>query len=367
MSGFPKMTSRERVLATVKGAPVDRIASHFRAEPEVFEALRGRLGLADDEAVRRWAKSDIRDLSGICNTGGYGGYSLFGWRDRDCGDGEQEDFWGVRRRRVAYDGGAYVEISRFPLSGAAPEQVLDYRFPDPRKIFDFGSLPERIQSLNRGAQRYFILMEGESLFDRCWALRGMEDFMMDLIDGNEAAEHLVEGNFRFFMEFTRMILEAGKGEAAVDAIGLYNDLGTQGGAMISPAIYRKHFKERQRRLAAMIHGFGAKVFYHSCGNLLPMLPDLLEIGIDILDPLQLNAMKLSPSRLRELAGNEVTLHGGLDTQGLLVNGSPDDVRREAETLKRELGRAGRYILSCSHYLQPDVPIANIQAVVGAIG
>jgi len=136
--------------------------------------------------------------------------------------------------------------------------------------------------------------------------------------------------------------------------------------MISPAMYRKHLKERQRRLIEMIHGFGAKAFYHSCGNLLPMLPDLLEIGIDILDPLQMKAMKLSPSRLRELAGNEVTLHGGLDTQDLLVNGSPDDVLREAETLKRELGKAGRYLFSCSHYLQPDVPLENIRAIVQAV-
>jgi len=362
---LPDMTSRERVLATLRGAPVDRIPSHFRAEPEVYGMLRERLRLPDDESVRTWAKSDLRDLSGICNTGGYGGYSLFGWRDRDCGDGEQEDFWGVRRRRVAYDGGAYVEISRYPLRGAPREQVVAYRFPDPRQLFDFGSLPERIRRLNRGTQRYFMMMEGESLFDRCWALRGMEDFMMDLIDGDEVAEHLVEGNFRFFLEFTRMILEAGRGE--VDAIGLFNDLGTQEGAMISPAVYRRYFKERQRRLAAMIHGFGAKVFYHSCGNALPMLPDLLEIGIDILDPLQLKAMKTCPARLRDLAGGEVTLHGGLDTQNLLVNGSPDDVRREAETLKRGLGRNGRYILSCSHYLQVDVPPENILAIVGETG
>jgi uroporphyrinogen decarboxylase len=357
------MTSRERVLATLAGKAVDRVASDFRAEPEVFLDLQRRLGLPDAEAVRRWAKSDFRDLTAIFNTGGYGGYSSFGWRDRDLGAGVQEDLWGVRRRKVEYDGGAYVDIVRYPLRGAGVDGVRRYSFPDPRRLYDFRDLPARVKAMN-GPDAYFTLMEGESLFDRCWALRGMEDFMMDLADGNEIAHILVEKNARFFRDYVRQILEAAHG--SLDAIGLYNDLGTQDGMMISPALYRRFFKDRQRELIAMIHGFGVKVFYHSCGDIEPIIEDLIEIGIDILDPLQLKAMRRTPAELGTKINGRITLHGGLDTQDLLVNGLPDQVTQALRELKRELGRQGRYILSCSHYLQVDVPFPNIEALVSEV-
>ena len=188
--------------------------------------------------------------------------------------------------------------------------------------------------------------------------------MMDLVDDNEMAHLLVEGNGRFFRDYVRSILEAAHG--SVDAIGLYNDLGTQDGMMISPSLYRKFFKERQRELIEMIHGFGAKVFYHSCGDIQAVLEDLIEIGVDILDPLQLKAMRLTPGDLAARVHERVTLHGGLDTQDLLVNGMADQVRQAARKLKRELGRNGRYILSCSHLLQVDVPVANMEAIIAEV-
>jgi uroporphyrinogen decarboxylase len=354
------MTSRERVLATIAGRPVDRVAANFRAEPEVFAALPQKLNLPDAEAVRRWAGSDFRDLTVLLNSGGYGGYSSFGWRDRDLGGGVQGDLWGVRRKKIEYDGGAYVDIVEYPLRRATVDDVRRYRFPDPHRLYDFRDLPERVKAIN-GRDAYFILIEGESLFDRCWALRGMEELMMDLMDDSEIAHLLVDGNERFFREYVRMILEAANG--TVDAIGIYNDLGTQEGMMISPALYRRWFKERQRELIRMIHGYGAKVFYHSCGNVVAILDDLIEIGVDILDPLQLKAFGMTPAELGVKINGRVTLHGGLDTQDLLVHGTPADVRHAVRELKRELGRQGRYILSCSHLLQVDVPLANIEALV----
>ena len=113
------------------------MASNFRAEPEVFLHLQARLGLTDAEAVRRWAKSDFRDLTVLLNTGGYGGYNSFGWRDRDLGGGIQEDLWGVRRKKVEYDGGTYVDIVHYPLRDATVDDLRNYRFPDPRCLFDF--------------------------------------------------------------------------------------------------------------------------------------------------------------------------------------------------------------------------------------
>lgn len=355
------MTSRERVLATLAGKPVDRVASDFRAEPEVFQKLQTHLKLPDAEAVRVWAKSDVRDLASLCNTGGYGGYNSFGWSDRRLPDGSQEDFWGVRRKLVDYGAGQYIDIVDYPLKGASGiDELRTYRFPDPHAIFDFSSLSNIVDRINCD-EPYFVMIEGESLHDRCWALRGLEEFMMDLLADEDAALFLIEGNYRFFSEYTRMILESARGR--VDAIGIYNDLGNQLGMMISPDTYRKYYKEKQAEYIRMVKSYGVKVFYHSCGGITEILEDFIEIGVDILDPLQLNAMKLTPDELINRVGPRLTLHGGLSVQELMVRGTPEQVCATAREMKRVLGRHGRYILSCSHLIQMDVPVDNIAALV----
>lgn len=343
---------------------MDRVASDFRAEPEVFEKLQRHLRLPHAEAVRCWAKSDFRDLGVSFSTGGYGGYNSFGWKDRDLGENVMEDFWGVRRQMIAYDGGTYIDIVYSPLKGVSGiDAFRKYTFPDPRKIFYFSDLPAAVGSLHTG-DRYFIMIEGESLYDRCWALRGIEDFMVDLMIDEEASRYLIENNYRFFCEYTRMILEKANGQ--VDAIGVYNDLGNQLSMMISPELYRKYFKKYQRDFVRMVKSYGVKVFYHSCGHITEILEDLIEIGVDILDPLQFKALRITPPQLREICKDRITLHGGLDTQELLVRGTPAQVRESARELKRDLGRHGQYILGCSHLLQVDVPLQNIEAIVAEV-
>ena len=356
------MNSRERVLATLEGKPVDRVASDFRAEPEVFQKLQTHLNLPDAEAVRVWAKSDIRDMTVLCNTGGYGGYSSFGWTDKLLPDGSQQDLWGVRRKLVDYGQGYYIDIVDYPLKKARGiDELRKFKFPDPAKIFDFSPLPAALARINCDGP-YFTMIEGESVYDRCWAMRSMEEFMMDLLADEDAALYLLDGNFRFFFDYTKMILEAAGG--GLDCIGIYNDLGNQLGMMISPQLYRKYVKEKQRQYIRMVKGFGVKVFYHACGGITEILEDFIEIGVEILDPLQLNAMKLTPSQLAARVGGRMTLHGGLSMQDLLVHGSPEDVRAAARELKRTLGP--RYILSCSHLIQMDVPVANVEAIVAEV-
>jgi len=132
--------------------------------------------------------------------------------------------------------------------------------------------------------------------------------MVDLLVDEDAALAIIERNYRFFFEYTRMMLEQSGG--AVDAVGMYDDLGNQRGMMISPQLYRKYFKERQREYIRMVKDHGAKIFYHSCGGITDIVEDLVEIGVDILDPLQLNAMKLSAGELAERCGDRIAFHAG---------------------------------------------------------
>ncbi len=353
------ITARERVIQALRRQPSDRTPYHFRAEPEVYAALRARFDLPDDEAVRVWAGSDIRDIGAICGEGGYGGYTGFGWRDRPLADGTQEDFWGVRRRRVVYDGGAYTDICHWPLRNATPAEIRAYAWPDPARIFDFSTLPALLEAQYPG-HAYWTLIEIESLFDRCWALRGMEGFMEDLLAEPELAEYMLTWMAEFFFTRTRMLLDAAHG--AIDAVGLFNDLGTQQAMMISPALYRAHIKPRQRRLIEMAKEYGVTVFYHSCGAVEPIIDDFIEIGVDIIDPLQMPAMGVTPEVLHARYGGRITFHGGLDTQTLLPYATPDAVAAEARHLCTTLGADGGYILAGSHLYQVDIPLENIRAI-----
>jgi uroporphyrinogen decarboxylase len=358
------MTSRERVLSTLQGKTVDRLAFDFRAEVEVFQVLQRHFSLSSIEDVLVRVKSDFRDLSFLRNSGGYGGYSCFGWKDRKLDDGTFEDMWGVKRRLANYGQGSYMDIVYSPLRGVQGMDALrKYAFPDPRPIYDFSPIPGAVKELNR-ENEYFFLMEGESLFDRSWALRGIDDFFADLMTDEDSARHVITANFRFMYEFTRMLLE--KADGCVDAIGMYDDFGNQRQLMISPALYRKYFKDLQKEYIDMVKGFGAKVFFHSCGAVTEIVPDLVEIGIDILDPLQFSAMQVTPEKLTKICGDRITYHGGVDIQNLFVKGTPREVQDCVRNLRRTLGRHGRYILACSHLIQMDAPIANIEALVDMV-
>jgi uroporphyrinogen decarboxylase len=147
---------------------------------------------------------------------------------------------------------------------------------------------------------------------------------------------------------------------------MYNDLGNQRGMMISPGLFRKFIKPFQKENIRMVKDFKVDVFYHSCGGILPIVEDLVEIGIDILVPLQLNTMRVTPSELIDVVEDKIALHGAISVQDLLVSETPEGVRETIHDIKGELGQYGKYILSCSHLIQIDIPFPNIDAIIEEI-
>ena len=136
----------------------------------------------------------------------------------------------------------------------------------------------------------------------------------------------------------------------------------QTGPMISPDMYRRFFKPQHRRIFETAHVHGAKVMQHSCGAVTEFIRDFIEIGADILDPVQTTAAGMEPARLEREFGADICFHGGIDTQGVLAAGSPDDVRRQIDQLVRGFGDDGGFILAPAHYLQSDAPWENIMAI-----
>ena len=346
------MRSRERVKAALDGKVTDRVPHNFRAWGNVLDLLGEALQLPDREAVLRWSGSDIRDLGGLSSF-------LKPGAQLDAGS----DIWGVRRETRTGEQGSYAHIAYSPLADARDmDDVRSYSFPDAAELFDFSDLADQAQAVGRNGE-YFLFMEVESVFDRTWAVRGMENLLMDLITNENMARYMIEQNAIFFHERTRMLLEAGDG--MIDCVGFFNDFGTQEGLLISPEMYRSFVKPYEMELARLAHEHGAKVFYHSCGCVSELYPEFLDIGVDIIDPLQLPALKMTPRQLRE-EFPEANLHGGLDTQHILPFGTSEEIEAEAHALVRELGRHGHYIVSTSHNIQGGIPVENLCAMVEAL-
>ena len=188
--------------------------------------------------------------------------------------------------------------------------------------------------------------------------------MIDLLIEPELADLMLEKMADFFFRYTKMILDSANG--CVDAIGIYNDLGTQNGMMISPETYRQFIKPRQKKFIEMVKSYGTKVFYHSCGAVEPILEDFISIGVDIVDPLQMVAMKVEPEYLKNKYGDRITFHGGLNTQSFVNIANCNEIANEVRHLVSVLARDGGYIMAGSHFYQVDIPPENIKALHQAI-
>jgi uroporphyrinogen decarboxylase len=152
----------------------------------------------------------------------------------------------------------------------------------------------------------------------------------------------------------------------IDLLRIADDIGTQQGLMFSPQVFREMFAPRITRIIDMAHSHGVKVMFHSCGAIVPLIDDIIACGADILDPLQACAMGMDPQTLKERFGSRICLHGGIDTQHLLPNGSPDQVAAETGRVTSILAKGGGAIIAPCHVVQMDVPTCNLEAMRDAV-
>jgi uroporphyrinogen decarboxylase len=225
--------------------------------------------------------------------------------------------------------------------------------------FDFSDFAARLAPW----QDFAVMASGASVFQHPTFLRGIDQLLMDMAVQPELAHWLMDRYTDFYLKFFDRMLTAARGQ--IDILRAADDLGTQRGLFFSPAMFRTFIKPRLNKLVDMTHSHGAKFLFHSCGAIRPLIEDLIEIGVDILDPLQAAAEGMDPQVLKDQFGSRLGLHGGICTQYLLPNGTPDEVRREVQRRIEILGAGGGYILAPCHVLQTDVPTANILAMSDA--
>lgn len=350
------MGSRERVLAAIHHQLPDRVPMDFAALDEVWDALMTHLGLPDRESLLEFLEVDLRYVEPIEII--YDRQRYIGPTLETQADGTWEDIWGVRRRPVRYAHGIYQEIVSCPLTRAEdPAQLLERRWPDP-DWFDYSDIPTQCQ---RYHGKYALVGGGwGAVFGDSYRILGLEHFLESLILAPDLVREVVRHVEQFYIGVNERIFQAVGGLLDIYYFG--NDLGTQRGLLMSLPMIRKFLAPSFKRLIDQAKSYGLMVMFHSCGAVSEAIPLCIELGIDVLDPVQVGAAGMNPETLKVAYGNRIAFHGGLDTQGVLPFGSPMDVSAAAEQLLEVMKPGGGYIFGPSQELQPDVPVENILAM-----
>ncbi len=259
----------------------------------------------------------------------------------------------------------YFDISHSPLAGLSIEQIRSWPFPKGDDPSRFAGLRERALRIKRETE--FAVVSGISgvVYEICWYMRGLENLFMDMVERPEVLETIIDRTLKFWMDWFRLFLdEVGD---VVDVIMIGDDLAGQGGPLFSPGIYRGIVKPRQKKLVEYIKSrTGAKIWYHTCGSAVTYIPDLMENGIDILNPVQLSAKGMDPGQLKAAFGKRLSFWGGgVDSQGVLPRATPGEVRENVRRNVEALKKGGGYVFNNVHNIQADVPAENVLAMFDA--
>lgn len=346
------MNAKERVLTAVARQVPDRLPMDFQCNPWVLERLHRDLGTSTQRELLDRLRSDVVDLRGVVDPTYCGPVP----QRRELGGGVRENFWGWRQKVMQTATGPEDSFVEFVLAEATSiDDFEQHRWPSP-DWFDFSDLSARLDEWRDLA----VMASGPSVFQHPTFLRGLENLLIDMATQGEMAHWLIDRFTDFYLGFFDRMLTAAKGR--IDILRTADDMGTQRGLLLSPDMFRTFIKPRLSKLIDMTHSHGVKFLFHSCGAIRPLIEDLIEIGIDILDPLQAAADGMEPQALKDAYGDRICLHGGICTQHLLPRGTGDEIRREVQRRSEIMGNGGGYILAPCHVLQMDVPTENILAM-----
>ncbi len=259
----------------------------------------------------------------------------------------------------------YHDISRSPLAGLSLDEIKAYPFPKGDDPSRFAGLRDRALALRRETPYAVVAGISGVVYELCWNMRGLENLFMDMIERQEILDALLDRTLRFWLDWFEVFLkEAGD---LVDVIMIGDDLAGQDGPLFSPRIYRALVKPRQKRLVQFIkERTRAKIWYHSCGSVVRYIPDLIDNGIDVLNPVQISARDMAPARLKAEWGSRLTFWGGgVDSQKVLPRGTPAEVREDVRRNLEAFMPGGGYVFNGVHNIQADVPPENILAMYDA--
>jgi len=354
------MKARERVETVLNHELPDRCPMQVSFTPEFADRLRADLALQGRGLHNPHGGGNTYELERalgedmlLTSVGWANSYYM---DDQDYID-EWGIGWAVQPYETTYGRGHYTEIAFHPL--AEESAISSYTPPDPNRPELYLDAKQMICDFK---DEYWIVgVTVTTIFETAWALRGLEQIMLDMVMDSDLANQLLDIPFQYHLQAAKKLTQMG-----VDMIWTGDDVGAQNRMLISPQMWRQYLKPRMAEFISELKTINPalKVAYHTDGNVEPIIPELIEIGIDILNPIQPASM--DPARIKEKYGDRLCFWGTIDEQHTLPFGSPAEV--EAEVLERlkTVGRAGGLIISPTHHVQLDTPLENFWAMVDTI-
>lgn len=339
-------TSRERILAAINHEKLDRIPTDIWATEEVWTKLRQHFG-------------DKTDLNALLHVDGFGGLNpVYVGPKASPPAGEYWNEWGARYKPVNYASGTYMEQYYHPLAEARTIDDLD-RYPWPSvDWFDFSTVAEQAerQYKHKAIQAgYMAPLYYHGI------LRGLEASMTDPYEDPAFTHALLDRLCGFFYDYHVRLFESAKG--MIDVAQVTDDFGSQSGPLISMETFREFYKPWTKKLIDLCRSFKIKVFHHDDGSCRAFLPDLVEMGIDVLNPIQHVCPGMDMKELKQEFGKRLCFHGGVDNQQILPFGTPEQVRQEVRDCIDALASDGTgYILAPCHNIQAVSSVENILAM-----
>ena len=348
------MTPKERVLMAINHKESDRVPRVSSFTPEFASKLRKHFGMKDNlfnphggvehELELRIGNDILLTVQGFAN-------SYYKSLDSDY-----TDEWGVDFKIVEYNTknsiGHYTEISGHPLEEDCA--IDNYTPPDPSDKRRYK--PSKKLKEEYGKEYAIMGVIVCTIFETAWALRGLDRLMMDFITNEELTNRILDIPFNYHLYAGKKLVSMG-----VDIIWTGDDMGGQNGMLISPDIWRKYFKPRMARLISELKDINPdlKIAYHSDGKIYPIIDELVEIGLDVLNPVQPKCM--NPYYLKKRYGKSLSLWGSIDIQETLPFGTPKEVENEVKDRIKNLGPGGGFIISPTHHVQIDTSLENFFA------
>lgn len=335
------MNGKERVRAALNFEETDRPPAFASFVPEVTSRLREEIfGDTLDLGVAL-GNDMVKDCVGLEK-------SFYG--------GPEPSYtcpWGILWRHFRNDFGHYTEIAEYPLSGDT-DKLHSYEIPDPDAPEQYASFKALLSEY--GDEKWMIGSSQVSIFEAAWYLRGLDQLMMDMLVEKDYVHALMDKVMQFPLRAGLNYIELG-----ADMVWLGDDVAMQTGMMMSVENWREFLKPRY---AKIIDAFkearpSIKVAYHSCGNCIDILDDMVEIGLDVLNPIQ--PLALDPLEVKKRYHGRLAMFGGVDVQNLMPRGTVEEIKAEVKRLREHCGKGGGYIVAPAHHVQADTSNQNIHA------
>lgn len=343
------MQPRQRVLTALRRQAPDRLPYFIRMTPPVIEELRRHTGETDPAA---YFQTDIRDVTMAPTR------QVADYRPYLAGKPPEAT---VNEDGIAETTGTFLHYKRVVplLDGIDDLRVIqDFPIPDinaPDRYSEFAGAVGAVQS-----QGHAVRGRIGSLFEWAWQVRGFENLFLDFAERPDLAECLLDRRTETLCGAARLQVEGG-----IDVLGIHDDVAMQTGPMMSLATWRRWLKPRWAKVLAVAKAVRPDilVWYHSDGDATAFVPELIEIGVNVLNPVQPECM--DGEAIKRQYGDRLAFWGGLGTQSVLPFGTPSDVQKEVRRLVSTLGRGGGLLIEPTHQVQPDVPWENILAFIEA--